>query len=616
MTMPQTTPDRKARPLPLGRRLRLALGAITAVAGLLALAGPAAAADQTISGTLTDSNADPVTDFCVTATRRNGSNGTVLVPARTQADGSFTISGPSVTPGTYTLGFAICQQGGVGPPSNYDLIPEYWDDKPTFSTADSFTVGDGENVTGKDAELQIGARISGTISDPNGPIAGCVSLYAGGIGSGISTAPNGIYNYTRLPAGEYRLLFYDCNTPRQLATEWYEDAPTRSAATKITLTGGEVMTGVDATLEPGGTIAGTVTDPAAAPVEGVCVTVYDGDDEQVAKVHTDGSGQFSASGLFSAPYRVHYADCDHRSNVAGEYYEDAATLASADPLTPPAGGTIQASAQLARGGSISGVVRGPDQKPLANACVRAYDSFGSTSTYTYTDPDGSYLIGSLGSGDYRVEFHSCGTVQPADVSEFWRDRPTLAAADPIAVVSGADSGGTDATLGAPDPVAPETTITAGPAEGGRLGVAKATFGFSSTIAGSTFECRLDAGAWQPCASPRALTGLADGTHAFRVRATSPALLTDPTPASRSFTVAVAACKRARSRLTAAEDGLTAAARKLARAKRRLERAKRSGGAGELGQAKRKLDKAKRAKRKAKRAVAAAEDSVAKSCRKG
>lgn len=590
------------------------LATLAAAAGLLTFAAPAPAADQTISGTLTDSNAAPVSGYCVTASRTSGSGTTVLAPVRTAADGSYAVSGPSVTPGIYTLRFAVCQNGDPGPPSNYDLIPEYWDDEPDLGSADSFTVGDGENVTGKDAVLQIGARISGTISGPGGPIAGCVSLHGPGIDAGISTGPGGSYTYTRLPAGEYELRFDDCNYPPQLAAEWYADAPSRSAATKITLTGGEVRTGVDATLGQGGKIAGTVTDSAAAPVEGVCITVYDADGEEVDEVSTDTAGEFVTGALFPAPYRVRYEDCDHLANVASEYFDDATTLAAADAITVSTGATTQASAQLARGGSISGIVRGPDQKPLADACVAAYDSFGDHVADAYTTADGSYRLGSLESGSYRVGFYSCGAIQP-DIIEFWDDEATLEAAGPIAVTVGSDRGGIDATLGAADPVAPETTITGGPAEGSRLAVATAAFGFTATIAGSTFECRLDAGAWQPCASPHALTGLADGAHSFRVRATSPALLADPTPAARKFTVAVGPCKRAKAGLAAAEDRLAAAARKLTRAKRRLRRARRSGSAGQVSKARRKLNEAKRARRRAKRAVAAAEESVAKRCGK-
>jgi hypothetical protein len=59
--------------------------------------------------------------------------------------------------------------------------------------------------------------------------------------------------------------------------------------------------------------------------------------------------------------------------------------------------------------------------------------------------------------------------------------------------------------------------------------------FSSTEAGSTFECRLDAQAYEPCTSPRNYSA-APGTHTFQVRAIDPAGNVDPTPASATFTV--------------------------------------------------------------------------------
>jgi hypothetical protein len=51
--------------------------------------------------------------------------------------------------------------------------------------------------------------------------------------------------------------------------------------------------------------------------------------------------------------------------------------------------------------------------------------------------------------------------------------------------------------------------------------ASPSFGFSASEP-STFECRLDAGAFTTCASPRGYTGLADGAHTFRVKATDKA----------------------------------------------------------------------------------------------
>src|SRR5215211_2465918 len=102
------------------------------------------------------------------------------------------------------------------------------------------------------------------------------------------------------------------------------------------------------------------------------------------------------------------------------------------------------------------------------------------------------------------------------------------------------AGNTDATPASRswtvDTTAPETTIDSGPS--GTINVADATFAFSSSEAGSTFECRLDGAAYSACASPKSFTGLANGSHTFDVRAMDGAGNVDATPASRTFTVDV------------------------------------------------------------------------------
>ena len=83
--------------------------------------------------------------------------------------------------------------------------------------------------------------------------------------------------------------------------------------------------------------------------------------------------------------------------------------------------------------------------------------------------------------------------------------------------------------------APNTRIDSGP--DGRFVVRSSTvtFRFSADQPGSTFECSLDGGAFEPCTSPRQLTGLSNGAHTFAVRATSDGIA-DPTPATATFTV--------------------------------------------------------------------------------
>jgi hypothetical protein len=97
--------------------------------------------------------------------------------------------------------------------------------------------------------------------------------------------------------------------------------------------------------------------------------------------------------------------------------------------------------------------------------------------------------------------------------------------------------------GAPDPTPasrsftvdatpPNTTITTGPS--GTVGSTTATFTYTSTEAGSTFQCSLDGAAFGNC--PTSYTGLSQGSHTFRVRATDPAGNQDPSPAERTWIV--------------------------------------------------------------------------------
>jgi hypothetical protein len=91
--------------------------------------------------------------------------------------------------------------------------------------------------------------------------------------------------------------------------------------------------------------------------------------------------------------------------------------------------------------------------------------------------------------------------------------------------------------GCPDATAPETEITqAPPAEGKKRRV---KFVFTSSEPGSSFECRIDALAYEPCTSPLRVK-LKRGRHKFSVRATDAAGNTDATPAVGSWTVPLAA----------------------------------------------------------------------------
>jgi hypothetical protein len=90
-----------------------------------------------------------------------------------------------------------------------------------------------------------------------------------------------------------------------------------------------------------------------------------------------------------------------------------------------------------------------------------------------------------------------------------------------------------------DTAAPDTSITAGPAEGSSTTSNSASFSFdgSDDVGVTGYECKLDGSAWSGCSSPKAYSSLSTASHTFSVRAKDAAGNVDPSPASRTWTVA-------------------------------------------------------------------------------
>jgi subtilisin-like proprotein convertase family protein len=85
-----------------------------------------------------------------------------------------------------------------------------------------------------------------------------------------------------------------------------------------------------------------------------------------------------------------------------------------------------------------------------------------------------------------------------------------------------------------DIVGPDTTIASFP--GSPANQTSATFEFSSDDGGATFECKLDAEPFGPCAPRTTVSGLAEGSHTLQVRAIDGSDNEDPTPESHTWIV--------------------------------------------------------------------------------
>jgi hypothetical protein len=81
---------------------------------------------------------------------------------------------------------------------------------------------------------------------------------------------------------------------------------------------------------------------------------------------------------------------------------------------------------------------------------------------------------------------------------------------------------------------PEAMITSRPSLTSDF--APASFGFTSSMAGSTFECSLDSRGYTACSSPRVYEGLAEGRHTFSVKAIIAARNSESSPVSYTWEV--------------------------------------------------------------------------------
>ncbi len=141
--------------------------------------------------------------------------------------------------------------------------------------------------------------------------------------------------------------------------------------------------------------------------------------------------------------------------------------------------------------------------------------------------------------DFLVNGSPVGSSTAAPYSASWNTTST-ANGQATVVAKAFDAAGNSSTStrtvmvnNAPAP-GPSTSIDSGPS--GTTSATDATFTFSSTTSGATFQCALDGAAWSACTSPKAYTGLAAGSHTFTARAVNSSGVVDPAPPSRTWTI--------------------------------------------------------------------------------
>ena len=238
----------------------------------------------------------------------------------TAADGSFSFTG--VSAGSYTLAF---MGQNFGQPAN-GVAPQFWAGATTLADASYFTVTPGQTVTDRNAVLQPGSSVSGTVTAAGAPVSfGFVQAIEqnGWVAATGSTTTDGTYTLDGLPAGPVTLEFGPPLSGNFLA-QWWSGASTAVDATYFDVPAATALTGYDAQLASGASISGTIDDPSGNPIAFSSVYALKAGNVYGVSGFVDGSGNYTIGGLAAGDYTVQF-DGSGGGSYATSWWNGAST---------------------------------------------------------------------------------------------------------------------------------------------------------------------------------------------------------------------------------------------------------------------------------------------------
>ncbi len=322
------------------------------------LAGPATAfAAGSISGTVTAAAVphSPLAGVEVCARRVMSYEFKCTGP--TDASGEYTVTG--LNDGEYRVEFVSESS------SNY--VPQYFDGKSSWEDAEIVEV-EGGDTPGIDAALAEGGWIEGHVLDSSSEagvteVRVCASpIGHEGFSRCASTGASGDYKLLGLATDSYMVSFVpeEGGVSVEYLWQFYKGKSSWFDPTPVTVSVGLGTAEIDAAMEKGGRIAGTVTDAASGAAIGsirVCLFELE-EDVESGCAWTDGGGHYAFERLPRGSYKVWFSPDafpwgPEEDDYFQQYYNGKPTLAQADTVL------------LGSDGSASGIdARLVSRKPL------------------------------------------------------------------------------------------------------------------------------------------------------------------------------------------------------------------------------------------------------------
>jgi len=402
-------------------RHRWALAVLLGWIVLLILAPTAIAAGGTgkISGTVTVACKcevpKPLGNIEVTVYETGGSELPVEV-ATTNEHGEYTVEG--LPGGSYRVEFSPGKSG-----LNY--LTQYYNDKSTPAAAEPVKVVQGETTKDINAKMRPSGEIKGTVTEYTGsediiPLQNIeVLVYEAGksefpVGVAI-TDEHGEYTVEGLPSGSYHVEFSPGKSGLNYVTQYYNDKSSLATAEPVKVLGAKATEGINAELQVGGEISGTVTDASThAPLANVDVVAVGSDEAFAGVTNTNASGEYTILGLASGAYKIEFIKLGSGSPyITPQYYNDQPSLASANPVTANQGSTTPGiDAALVRKEPVNTaapVVSGTPAVGKTLSCATGTWTGSPTLSYTYAWLRNGAAIAGASASTYVVQTADQGT---------------------------------------------------------------------------------------------------------------------------------------------------------------------------------------------------------------
>ncbi len=352
----------------------------------------------TVSGRVLDDDGEPVAGVTVNVIDGDGTNtymATRRPVATTGADGTYT--SVAFLPRRHIVEFV--------PPAGSGLASTFHG-APASSAATILTPVSGADLTGIDGVVGEPGSISGTITDPGGdPTPAWVVLFPLDVRAGVSvdpppriSAPDGTYAFDDVPPGEWVVQasstgFNGLTSVGRYAVTYSGGVYEIGDATPIELTSDGSAT-ADVQLLDGRMIRGVVSGPDGEPLAGISVsasTVANSPFPSSHTVFTAADGSYELTGLTPGQVLLGFFPNGTAPWLAGKYYPDATTLASAHPVTIPETGAIS-DIDVQLGATITGTATLVD----ADGDPVTHRTAGTTTLNAFACAAGEFIINYYG----------------------------------------------------------------------------------------------------------------------------------------------------------------------------------------------------------------------------